>query len=136
MVQGLDELNRRWGAVPERVRAEVAAAMTKTAQEIQADMEKFAPQGETLNILGSIGWTWGDAPGGSLVIGKVSGGRSYGTLRITFYAGGGEAFYARYHEFGTVDMAARPFFYPVWRAWRRRIRVRISRAVTKALKSI
>lgn len=134
MVDGLSELNRRWAAIPGRVKAEVEAEMTKIAQQITADMEKLAPQGATLNILGSIGWTWGDAPKGAMTIGTV-GGKEYGALRITIYAGGKEAFYARFHEFGTVKMHARPFFFPVWRVWKRRVKTRISRAISRAIKN-
>ena len=136
MVQGLDELNRRWGAVPDRVREAVREAMEKAADSVVADMRKIAPKGESGDLARSINWTWGDAPAGSLVIGTATGGRSYGSMVITFYAGGGDAFYARFQEFGTVKMAAQPFFFPVWRVWRRRVRSRISRAVTKAMKSI
>jgi len=74
-----------------------------------------------------------EAPAGSLTIGTV-GGREFGTMRITIFAGGGDAFYARFQEFGTVDMTANPFFFPVWRAHRRRARTRISRAISKAIR--
>ena len=67
------------------------------------------------------------------MIGTV-GGREYGTMRITIYAGGGDAFYARFQEFGTVKMPANPFFFPVWRARRKRIKNRISRAVSKGIR--
>ena len=134
MVQGLDKLNARWGAIPGRVRDGVKDAMEKVAEEVVRDMRLLAPKGETGNLVRSISWTWGDAPAGSFVIGSA-GGRAYGGLRVTIYAGGGNAFHARFQEFGTVKMAANPFFYPVWRIWRRRVKSRLSRAVTKAIKS-
>ena len=133
MVQGLDRLRARWSAIPDRAVKNVSAAMEKVAGEIVADMERLAPQGETRKLLGSIGWTWGEAPAGTMTIGSV-GGKEYGSLRITFYAGGGEAFYARFQEHGTVKMPANPFFFPVWRVWKKRVRARMAAAFRKALK--
>ena len=132
-VEGLSALEARWARIPALVKAEVAAAMEATANELVAEMKSVAPRGETGKLAGSIAWTWGDAPKGAMTIGTV-GGREYGTLRITIYAGGGDAFYARFQEFGTVKMPAHPFFFPVWRARKRRTRGRITRAISKAMK--
>ena len=133
MVEGLDALNRRWWAIPDRVRAEVVAAMEATAENVVRDMRNIAPKGETGNLVRSISWTWGEAPAGSITIGKSTAGRSYGAMTLTIYAGDGAAFYARFQEFGTKDMPASPFFYPIWRIWRRRVRSRIAAAVRRAI---
>lgn len=133
MVKGLAEFNRRWRAIPENVRINVRYVMEESANDIVEEMWSRAPQGETGRLGASIGWTWGDAPKGALTIGKV-GSREYGAMRITIYAGGGKAFYAKFQEFGTVNMPANPFFYPVWRARSRRARTRISRAISKGIR--
>lgn len=133
MVQGLDKLNRRWAAIPDRVRMNVRYEMEEQAEKIVADMYRLAPH-LTGDLAGSIQWTWGEAPEGSMTIGQVGGGAKYGAMRITIYAGGGEAFYARFQEFGTVNMPANPFFFPVWRLNKRRLRSAVSRAVSKAIK--
>lgn len=133
MVQGLDRFNARWRQIPKAARVNVRAEMEDIATDIVEEMWSRAPHGETGRLGASIGWTWGDAPKGTLAIGTV-GGRDYGALRITIYAGGGDAFYARFQEFGTVNMPANPFFYPVWRARRRRVKGRISRAIKKAIR--
>ena len=132
MVKGLDRLNRRWRAIPKNARINVRAAMEDLASDIVEEMWSRAPFRDGV-LSGSIGWTWGDAPAGSMTIGKV-GGKEYGAMRITIYAGGGEAFYARFHEFGTQDMPANPFFFPVWRARKRRVKGRISRAMSKSIR--
>lgn len=132
-VQGLAEFEARFKAIPERVRKAVRYAMQDVADQLVEDMFNTAPQGETLRLAGSIGWTWGEAPRGSMTIGTV-GGRDYGTMRITIFAGGRLAFYASFQEFGTTKMPANPFFYPVWRARRRWARARITRAINQALK--
>lgn len=133
MVKGLAELNRRWGGIPEAVRINTRAAMEDIATDLVEEMWARAPHGATGVLSASIGWTWGEAPAGTLVIGSV-GGRDYGTMRITIFAGGGEAFYARFHEFGTSRMPARPFFYPVWRARRRNARARLARAIGRTIR--
>lgn len=136
MVDGLAELNRRWGAIPGQVREAAREALEDAAAEIVAQMRAVAPKGATGRLAGSINWTWGDAPSGSMVIGTVAGsGDDYATMRITIYAGGGEAFYAKFQEFGTVKMAANPFFYPVWRARRRGAKSKITRAINKAIRA-
>ncbi len=134
MVQGLADLKRRWSAVPESVRMNLRAEMEAIANDIVDEMYSQAPH-DTGDLAGSIGWTWGDAPAGALTIGTV-GGREYGTMRITVYVGGrgSPGWYARFLEFGTQKMTARPFFYPVWRARRKRVRARITRAISKGIR--
>ena len=62
MVKGLAEFNRRWGAIPEKVRQAARDTLEQNAEEIVADMKRVAPKGESLDLVNSIGWTWGDAP--------------------------------------------------------------------------
>lgn len=161
MVQGLDALNRRWGAVPERVKEAVRQELEAQAERIVQEMRSIAPK-RTGRLAASINWTWGRAPAGSMTIGTVSAGgkragSKYATMSITLYAGDStttarqrrasgtrrrdanrsgyfDANYARYLEFGTSRMRARPFFYPVWRARRRSVKTRVARAISKAIK--
>ena len=133
MVQGLDKLKARWGAIPQKVKDAVATEMEQIAQDLVDDMYTMAPH-LTGDLAGSIGWTWGEAPKGTMVIGKVAK-NEYGTLQITIYAGGGDAFYARFQEFGTRKMAANPFFFPVYRARRNSMKTRIGRAMNKAIRN-
>ena len=135
MVKGLAEMNRRWGAIPAKVRQAARDTLEQNAEEIVADMRKAAPVGETGKLLFSINWTWGKAPAGTMVVGAVGASNS-SDLRITIYAGGDDAFYARFHEFGTKNMTANPFFWPIWRARRRRVKSRLTRNINKAIKSL
>ncbi|WP_339112781.1 HK97-gp10 family putative phage morphogenesis protein [Thioclava sp. GXIMD2076] len=113
-------------------------AMEEGADIIVAEMRKLAPKGATGRLALSIGWTWGDLPAGTFMIDEVrSGGNKgdqYATLRLRFYAGSREAFYARFQEFGTRDMPAQPFFYPAWRAKRAEFRRLIRKRVRDAIK--
>lgn len=132
MVQGLDRLNARFAAIPAKVREAAKAELERSAAEIVATMKRFAPV-DTGAVRESIGWTWGDAPEGTMKIGTV-GGKAYGALSITIYAGGKEAFYARFQEFGTREMRAHPFFFPAWRAHKKKVKARLTRAINKAIK--
>lgn len=129
-MQGLDRLNRKLAAIPKQAEARAREALEQSAEEIVGMMRNLVPKGETRQAVGSIGWTWGDAPAGTVAI--ASG--EAGGLKITIYAGGGEAFYARFLEFGTVKMAAQPFFYVSYRANRKRAKSRISRAIKKGIR--
>src|SRR5690606_25076602 len=88
----------------------------------------------------SIGWTWGDAPKGSITLGRVKATKE-GDEVITIYAGtrnknlgDKDAFYVRFVEFGTQNMAPHPFFYPSYRALRRRVKSRVTREMKKAIR--
>ena len=131
-------LRARLAKIPDIAREAAASAMEECAAEIVAEMKMLAPV-DSGDLRDSIGWTWGDIPAGSFMIDEIRSGKNagqqYATLRIKIYAGAGEGFYARFHEFGTKDgkTPARPFFYPTWKAkraeFRRKIRARVRTAI-------
>lgn len=134
-VHGVDRLKRKLRTFPDAARIEIAKAMEKSAQEI-VDFAKGLVPVDSGELRNSIGWTWGDAPQGSIVLGRVrQRGRGAGNMSITIFAGNETAFYARWVEFGTQMQPAQPFFYPAYRAIRRRVRGRVTRAVNKAARS-
>lgn len=139
MVEGLDSLRRKLTVtIPERVRRQTRLAMEKGAGEI-VDMAKALapvlsehdPRRKAGALRDSIGWTWGDAPKGSIVLARSAASDGE---RITIYAGNDEAFYARWVEFGTQKMPAIPFFFPSYRALRKRVKGRITREMKKAIR--
>ena len=138
LARGLSRLRRKFKhTIPDTVRKLTRDAMKKGAVEIVAQMKAFAPvDGGALRD--SIGWTWGDAPKGALTLARS---RSVRGDVITIYAGTRDkglgdmdAFYARWIEFGTQKMMPRPFFYVSYRLLRRRVKSRVTRAVTKGVK--
>lgn len=141
MVIGLSRLKRKMTVtIPDRVRQATRSAMEKGATEIVTLMKSRVPV-DTGALQDSIGWTWGDAPGGSLVLGQVRQSRE-GDERITIYAGTRDkalgrkdAFYAAFVEFGTQNMTPRPFFYVSYRQLKRRTKSRITREMKKAIRA-
>jgi HK97 gp10 family phage protein len=142
-VQGLDKLMRKMALIPTKVLQEVRYSMERSATEMTDMMRRLVPVEHGI-LRDSIGWTWGNAPKGSMVIGQIKSGKNKGDatgrMTITIYAGGKngmgtDAYYARFQEFGTVEMAANPFFYPSYRALRSKAKGGITRAVKKAMKA-
>ena len=147
MVKGMDALRARFKAVPAVVRDEVTEEIAKQASQIVAQMRLLNP-----NPAITIGWTWGSAPAGSLVIAQSSGGQDFGRVQATIYATGPNLqgrvpiSLARLFEFGTGQrrqrttgrrtgaMPAQPYFFPVYRANRQAARAAITRAVTRGVK--
>lgn len=129
---GMERVRRNISDVKEAAQKAAADAMERGANEVVDTAKSFVPYRDGA-LRRSIGWTWGNAPAGSISIGTIRG-RQYSALRITIYAGNKEAFYARFQEFGTVKMAANPFFFVAWRINRRRIKSRVTRETNKAIK--
>lgn len=127
MVQGVAELNRKLAAIPAKVEAKTRLAMEKGAEELVAMMKRLVPvdQGD---LRDSIQWKWGEAPKGAFKIAD-STPDSRG-LKISVFA---TDFKARWIEFGTLKMRAQPFFFPSYRALRKRIKSRITREMKKAI---
>ena len=132
-ILGLKSLQRKLKRLPELAREEIAKAMEQGANEIVALAKSLVAVDEG-DLRNSIGWTWGDAPDGAMVIGTVRGGRGAGNLRITIFAGNDEVFWGRWQEFGTQKMPAHPFFFVSYRALRKRSKSRITRAINKSAK--
>lgn len=134
MVMGLKRLNRKLTVtIPEKVRQATRAAMEKGADEIVALMKSRVPVDDG-DLRDSIGWTWGEAPKGSITIGK-SRPLKDGDELITIYAGNDKAYYARWVEFGTQKHTPQPYFYPSYRQLKRRTKSRVTREMKKAIKA-
>lgn len=130
-ITGLQQLRAKIRALPPALRADIRRAMETGADEMVAVAKRLAPV-DSGALRDSIGWTWGQPPGGSV---KLASATQAGET-LTVYAGDSEAFYARWVEFGTVTAAAQPYFFPAYRSLRRRIRGRTTRAVSKAVKKV
>jgi HK97 gp10 family phage protein len=151
-IEGLDRLNRKLARLPIVAQRKIRDAMSDGADEIVAMMKALVPV-DSGDLKDSIAWTWGSAPKGALTLATVRGRgiRSTGSENtITIYAGNSEAWYARFVEFGTAAhtaggmfagatipaIPASPFFFVSYRANRKRVKGRITRAINKAAKEV
>jgi hypothetical protein len=145
VVNGVAQLRAKFARVPELVKDELMVAMEKSAKEMVSEMNALAPIPEIV-----VGWTWGEVPKGALKIGQFKGS-DYGRIAITIYATAVESDFgnfpaiARWFEFGTAprqhktgkstgQISAQPYFYPVVRSNKSRVRGRMTRAVNKGMK--
>ena len=148
-ILNLARLNRKLARLPQASIDKIRPAMEAAADEVVGMAKRLVPVASGA-LRDSIGWTWGnDIPAGALVIGQLRG-RKGGSARrrssrprgkrqvdsITIFAGDRVAFYARFVEFGTVKTPATPFFYPAYRAQRKRVKASIRKATREAAKAV
>lgn len=162
-VLGLASLRRKLRALPDAAQALIAKAMEEGAEEIVAMARHLVPKDDG-DLRDSIGWCWGDPPKGARIIARSRKVKDQRDMRISIFAGNDKAFYARWVEFGTqahslakgADISskslrkrklqrtgiqhpgskAQPFFFFSFRANRKKVKSRISRAITKAAKQV
>jgi hypothetical protein len=145
MVEGVAQFRRRMQAIPAKVEKEVRREIERVVPQLVSQMEFINPLPGAIRI----DWTWGAPPRGALALAQS---RPDGNgIRATIYATSREGRFAdlfadmaRAFEFGTGPrfqrrtgrftgrMPAQPYFFPVYRAERRRARSAITRAVRRA----
>jgi phage protein, HK97 gp10 family len=149
-VIGLVKLQKKLDRLPKVAKDMIRDAMESAANEIVAMMKSLVPvlqEPDKRRVSGalrdSIGWTWGQAPKGSFAVATMKGAGVGGDLSITIYAGSrdkgrgaADAFYARWVEFGTRNMAAQPFFFVSWRANKKGVRRKVRAAVRKSAQTV
>lgn len=130
MVQNLDRLKRKLRALPKAIKAETRIAMEQGGAEMVALAKSLVPKDE-----GDLAET-------------IESHYVEERHRVVISAGGtathkpvqngldGSYNYVAAVELGTRKMAARPFFFPAWRATKKRARGRLARAITKATKRV
>lgn len=148
-LKGLPQLKAKLIKLKNETIGKVRTAMEQAATEIVATMKNLAPV-EDGDLRNSIGWTWGDAPNGSISMSHTVQGNT-----ITIYAGDEKAFYARWVEFGTKahnvakgggnksfkgqgrqhpGAQAKPFFYVSYRAHKKAAKLQIRKAISVAVR--
>lgn len=143
LVLNVQRLNRKLRRLTVTTQDEVRTAMEEAADAIVATAKNLVPV-KTGRLRGTIGWTWGDAPRGAMVLGQVGPRARVNEMRITIYAGdestkvGERAQFqlARLQEFGTQNMPANPFFYVSYRAHKKSVKRRIRAASRKAARRV
>ena len=142
-----DRLLAKMARLPPEVRSAIKQAIAQSADELTDAIKRLAPK-KTGKLRDSVTQTWG---GGKVAHASLSAGAGKGDpdLTVTITAGNGAVRYAHLVEFGTAPHVnggkfagsehpgakAQPFFYPAYRAYKKRIKGRITRATTRAARS-
>lgn len=136
------------------MRTEVREALTKSierqASAVVREMTAFL-MATNPNVAKdvTIDWTWGDAPRGSISLGRV-GESEYSQLVVTIYARAksGSGFDAAWFEFGTNERVQKttgrrtgritptPFFFPVYRANKQRVLSNMRSTLRRVIRKI
>lgn len=122
----------KFRALPKAVRKNVEDALEQNAEELTQAIKRRVPvqkNGNGGELRDTVKWSKGAAKSKT----RNRGDDPDLTVRVT-EGDGRMGFYAGMVEFGTVKSAPKPHFFPTWRAMRRRLRGRLSRAVNKAIK--
>lgn len=150
---GIDKLKRQLAAMPKEARKTIRKALEKGAGNIVTTAKSFAPVADG-DLRNSIGFTFGEyTADNSNVRGVSAGGGALGgdkDLSVTIHAGDEVAYYASFVELGTKAHkaggyfagsgvtipagAAQPFFFPAYRANKKRVQSAVNRAIKKAAK--
>lgn len=131
---GREKLRRRFNALPELAKRHVRDSMVTGADEIVAMQKRLAPE-EDGDLKDAIHWAWRKA--------------RIGLMSIGIRAGNAKVRYAHLVEFGTRPHKAggrfagaqhpgtspRPFFWPAYRALKKRVLGRIKRGLRKAVQA-
>lgn len=143
-VEGLDRLDARLKAMPAETIRQVSEAVGISAEEMKQQAIKFAPEEEG-DLKASVEWHWtgqGDDGGQGEASASRQSTKGAAKLAATITAGGTLAGgHAGWVEFGTAEAPGhaatppQPFLFPAYRLLRNRIRSRMARALSKAIKT-
>lgn len=156
-----DRLLRKMAALPTQVRSAMKQALAQGADELTAMQKRLAPVGPPSGaqakkgarpgaLRDSIKQTWGDSKVSYASLRGRGGIKGDPDLTVTITAGNSAVRYAHLVEFPTAPhivggkfkgaqhpgTQAQPFFYPPYRALRRRIKSRVTRATKKAIQRV
>jgi len=163
-VEGADRLKEKILKLSPAIRKAVEAAVLQGAQDVAATARRLVPvdTGKLRESIGAtLGEAPSTKATQALRGGRSKSSKEEGAIIATVYAGNDEAFYAGFVEFGTrpstagerveskgakqsksgrvarrthPGTTAAPFFFPAFRANKKRAKSRISRAISKAIK--
>ena len=128
-IKGLDALKRKLEALPKATRAEVRGVLEQSATEMVMLAKSLAPVDD-----GTLQMSIHQRPGRhDLAVEVAAGGEA--TTREVRSGSGVDYDYSLAMEFGTSEVAERPFFWPAYRAIKKRAKGRATRAIRKAARA-
>lgn len=131
---GLQRMRRRFALLPGLAKGGIRQSMMQGAEEVVTMQRRLAPKDDG-DLQESIIWRWGKS--------------ALELLQIRITAGSKNVWWAHLVEFGTAPHVlggrfkghqhpgtpAQPYFYPAWRALKKRVRARVARAFRKAVRA-
>jgi HK97 gp10 family phage protein len=124
-------LARRLNAIPKAVKRAVEPALINAGTDLAVTMRLLAPE-DSGDLKHSITVT---APGQTTPpYSQPGGARTAAENEVIVTAGNSDVRYPHLVEYGTVNAAAQPFFWPALRLKRKSISNRVKRAIRKAVK--
>ena len=166
MTVDASKFHRKMRAMETLVHERLTAGMERWAGRLVTEMNAMlAISWPALAGRIEIDWTWGDAPAGSITVGTAGKGGEYDQMVVTVYARAkqGSGISATWFEFGTAprfrhkarvtggqrtrilgrnkggftgQITAGPFFFPVYRANKKRILSGLRSTLRTAVKRI
>ena len=124
-------LQKRFEAIPKRVREAVQPALIQSGDELVGRMRALAPEDSGDLKRSIVATPPGQAtppysqPGGSQVAAEN---------QVLVTAGNAKVRYPHLVEYGAAHAPAQPYFWPAYRLTRKRIANRVKRAMRKAIK--
>lgn len=115
-IVGLPELEGKFIRIGPKASKLLIETLEKQANALAAMQRRLVPV-DTGALRASIGWRRGDSP-----------------LQLRVGAGSDDVPYAALVEFGTVETPARPYFFPSYRAQKKKIGRAINAAIRKAIR--
>lgn len=136
VMQQVRRINKELDGVADKCRDEISQTVAIQAALVASEIRSVAPVDPDSATPGalkaSVRVEEGTPTSKKQVLFRIlAGGIS------TIKQGAGKAYnWARAVEFGTVDMPAHPFFFPIWRARRKDVRAAIRKAVKNAVSRV
>ncbi|RAI43982.1 HK97-gp10 family putative phage morphogenesis protein [Rhodoplanes roseus] len=127
-----ERLRKRLEAIPKAVREAVGPSLLAAADDMADAMRHLAPR-DTGALIESIEVT---GPGESTPAYSQPGGAHVVPENAAAITAGNTAVrYAHLVEYGTTSAPAQAFFWPAYRLYRAKVKRKIGRAISKAVKS-
>lgn len=128
----LTKVLARIEGIPSAIRDDLKPSLAQSAAELAGLMAHLAePSRDTGDMIESITVT---PPGGTTpAYSQPGGSRTANDLESIVTVGNSDVRYPHLVEYGTVEAAAQPFFWPAVRSLQKRINGRTNRAIRKAV---
>ena len=133
----VSRIKRQLDSVAQKCEGPIGQTLFTQAALVASEIRSVAPIDNSSDTPGalraSVRVEQGQATGKKKIVVKIKAG---GTKTLKGGAGGKVYDYGRAVEFGTQEMQAQPFFFPIWRARRKAVRATVRKAIGNAVRGV